>query len=305
MSSVVSKIKSLFIPEAWCCAVRFNDDENNCIIDDINTTFVVLNDSYRYWTADPFLFKHNGKYYLFFEVFDRLKRKGLLGYREIFKDGCGDMKIIYESPSHLSYPFIYEKNNEIYIVPESNKSGELFRLKCISFPDKWEKDIVLCNEKLADTTLFEKDDVTYYITEKVDDSNIFDRLDIYFEEDNKLIECKNNPVKKDINTARCAGKLFYFNNKLIRPSQDCGESYGKKLNFNEVISISKNGYEEKLLSAVEAKDIKLNIVNDFVGIHTYNRLDNVEVVDLKIKGKFNILNTVGAVLKQIKRILGR
>ncbi|MCM1286179.1 MAG: hypothetical protein NC213_07465 [Acetobacter sp.] len=304
MSSIINKIKSLFIPEAWCCAVRFNDN-NKCIIEDVDTHFTVLKDSYRYWTADPFLFKHNGKYFLFFEVFDRLKRKGLLGYREIFKDGYGDMKIIYESPTHLSYPFIYEKNNEIYIVPESNKSGELFRLKCIDFPDKWEKDIVLCNEKLADTTLLDKDGVTYYITEKVDDSNIFDRLDIYFEEDHKLVECKNNPVKKDINTARCAGKLFYYNDMLIRPSQDCGESYGKKLNFNEVISISENGYEERLLSTVNAKDIKLDVNNDFVGIHTYNSLENIEVIDLKIKGKFNILNTIGAVLKQIKRVLGR
>lgn len=81
-------MRKLSVPE-WCCAVRFNQDGGTSILNDTETEFTVIKDSYRYWTADPFLAEENGKYYLFFEVYDRLKRKGVLGYREITKNSAG------------------------------------------------------------------------------------------------------------------------------------------------------------------------------------------------------------------------
>lgn len=293
-------MRKLSVPE-WCCAVRFNDSDDTYLIENTQKPFTVIKDSYRYWTADPFLFKYENEYYLFFEMFDRLKRKGLLGCRKVSKTGYGKMHIIYECDSHLSYPFIYEENGNIYIMPESGKSGEVFRLKCIEFPEKWEKESVLIKERLADTTMVSVDNTKYYLSEKVDDSNVFDRLDLYYEENGAITECENNPVKLDLNTARCAGKVFEYKGDLIRPSQDCGLSYGEKLNFNKIVEISKSGYREETVKTVLVKDIRLNCENHFSGIHTYNRLDHVEVIDLKIGANFNILNIIGAVLKRLRR----
>ena len=300
--SIENKIKSILYPDTWCCAVRFNNASSTSILNNLDEEFFVIKDGYRYWTADPFLVFENNKYYLFFEVFDRLKRKGLLGYREISKSSVGDIRIIYESYEHLSYPFIYKKGGEYFIVPESNKQGELFRLKCIDFPDKWEKEKVLANDNLVDTTITVKDGVTYYISERVVENNVFDRIDLLYEKDGVFIECENNPVKLDANTSRGAGKLFEYNGKLIRPSQDCGKAYGEKLNFNEIKELSENSFREETVKSISHNDLKLNCKNDFIGIHTYNTVNNVEVVDLKIKGKFNVLNTLGAIIKQIKRI---
>lgn len=39
-------------------------------------------------------------------MFDRLKSKGLIGYREINGDKIGKMKIAYEAEHHLSFPYI-------------------------------------------------------------------------------------------------------------------------------------------------------------------------------------------------------
>ena len=91
----------------WCCAVRFNKN-NDSIMTDLGTPFVVLPNSKRYWCADPFLFQKDDHYFVFFEAYDRLKRKGVLGYRQITEHTVGDIHIICESTSHLSYPFIYE-----------------------------------------------------------------------------------------------------------------------------------------------------------------------------------------------------
>ena len=137
----------------WCCAVRFNKN-NDSIMTDLSTPFVVLPNSKRYWCADPFLFQKDDYYFVFFEAYDRLKRKGVLGYRQITEHTAGDIHIIYEATSHLSYPFIYETDGNLYIVPESNMSGELYRLKCLSFPNHWEKEKVLMHERLVDSTFF-------------------------------------------------------------------------------------------------------------------------------------------------------
>lgn len=296
---ILKKIKSVFFPEIWCCAVRFGKDGDS-LLSGNGSVFSVLPNSYRYWTADPFVVKENGKYYLFFEMFDRIKRKGLLGCREISESGFGKMRVIYESASHLSYPFIYKKDGVYYIVPESNKSEELFRLRCVDFPLKWEKEKVLLHEKLVDTTIFTHNGTDFYISQRVSGDNVFDRIDLFYDHNSVIEECPVNPVKKDLKTARCAGKLFEYDGKLIRPSQNCADGYGAGLNFNEVLELSENAFKERLISMVLPEDIKLNFENHFTGIHTYNRTDNVEVIDLKIKSEINILNFVGVIFKLFK-----
>lgn len=297
---ILKKTKSVLFPEIWCCAVRFGK-ESDSLLSGKGSDFSVVPDSYRYWTADPFVVKENGKYYLFFEMYDRLKRKGLLGCREISESGFGEMHVIYESASHLSYPFIYKRDGVYFIVPESNKSEELFRLRCIDFPLKWEKEKVLLREKLVDTTIFTYNGTDFYISQRVSNNNVFDRIDLFYDKNSVIEESSANPVKKDLKSARCAGKLFEQDGKLIRPSQNCADGYGAGLNFNEVLEISESAYQEKTITSILPEDIKLNCKNDFIGIHTYNRLDNVEVIDLKRKSGMNILNIVGAILKLFKR----
>ena len=291
-------MRRLSVPE-WCCAIRFNNEEK-CLIDDADTEFNVIENTLRYWCADPFVFSKDGKYYLFFEMFDRLKRKGLIGCREITDNRIGDIQVVFECEHHLSYPLVYEEDGNIYMLPECEISGELFRLKCMHFPDVWVKDKVYIKERLADTTRFEQNDINYYLSEKVNDEKIFDRLDLFYEKNGEFKECKNNPVKIDINSARCAGNLFEYNGRIIRPSQNCGEEYGKKLNFNNVVSISEENYSEELVKCVDVKDVHLNSDNIYSGIHTYNKLDKIEVIDLKIPSNFNLLNIIGAVFKRLK-----
>lgn len=300
--SFLSIFNSVFRPEVWCCAVRFNPDEKICILNDNSRPFMVIKDSRRYWTADPFLIEKDGKCYLFFEAFDRLQKKGLLGYREISENKISDIKIIYESKSHLSFPYVYEENGMYYIIPESSKENELFRLKCTSFPDKWEKEKVLINDSLVDTVIYQNDNIKYYISERVDSNNYFDRVDLFYEENDKIAECRNNPVKSDVNNARGAGKIFEFDGKLIRPAQNCGNSYGEKLNFNQIIELSKDKFEEKFLCDISVNSINLNCKNVYTGIHTYNSVSNIEVIDLKLPRKFNFYNFLGAFVKLAKKI---
>ena len=296
--------EKLCVPE-WCCAVRFNTDEQT-VFNDLKTPFTVLKNSRRYWCADPFLYLRGGQYYLFFEAYDRLKRKGVLGYRTVSKTGCGKIHIFYESTGHLSYPFLFEKNGELYIMPESSAEKELFLLRCVSFPDQWKKERVLLQEPLADTTRLVLPSGTFYLSEQVDDTRVFDRLDLYYEDpDGALHPCASNPVKRDLTTARCAGACFQQDGRWIRPSQDCGETYGGKLNFNEILSVSDIGYREQNRNTLRPEDVRTNLHTSFIGIHTYNRVNGAETVDLKIPNRFVLMNVIGAVFKRVRQWMHR
>lgn len=296
------KLKAVYEMWSWTSAIRFNEDKNTSILTDKETPFTVVPNSKRYWTADPFLFEKDGTLYLFFEAFDIFKRKGLLGYRTVEKGHFGEIHIFYEHSSHLSFPFIYEENGDIYVIPESAKSGELFRLTCTHFPDKWEKERVLLKDAVVDTVRYVSKGKEYFISEKVIEPNVFDRVDLYYMQNGTLVPSEKNPVKLDASNARGAGAVTEINGKRIRPSQDCGTSYGERLNINELIAVSEDGMEESLIDTFTFRDIPLNDNIKIDGIHTYNRLGNVEVIDLRIPGKFNLRYTLGFINKIKEKI---
>ncbi len=288
-------------PEIWCVAIRKNENDGESILNGTEKPFIVLPNTKSMWCADPFLFEKEGRLYVFFEVLDYMKRKGLLGYREVTESGFGDIKVIYEGDSHLSFPFIYEENGTVYIIPESFHSSKLFRLKCTEFPDSWEIDKTFTEDKLVDTVMLERNGTRYYISQRVEEADVFNRVDLFYEENGELKECAANPVKLDLADSRGAGKVFEHNGELIRPSQDCSASYGSALYFNRITRLDKNGYEETPVKTVFVHDINTDVKREFCGIHTYNRLGNYEVIDLKLPAKFNLRNSVGAFIKLFKR----
>ena len=105
-------IKDLLFREEWNIAIRKKEDKSLWEKGGESKEFAVLPNTIRYWAADPFIISVGGKEYLFFEMFDRLKSKGLIGYREIHGDKIGKMKIAYEASHHLSFPFIFKYENE-------------------------------------------------------------------------------------------------------------------------------------------------------------------------------------------------
>ena len=78
-----------------------------------------------------------------------------------------------------------------------------------------------------------------------------------------------------------------------------------------VVGLGPGGIEQmtqRAKAALESCDVIAGyhvyidlIKNDFTGIHTYNCLGNVEVIDIKIGANFNIFNIIGAVWKRLFR----
>lgn len=210
--------------ESWNVAWR--QKSRGSILSDKKTEFNVIKNAFRYWAADPFVFEHGEKTYIFAELYDYVKCKGCLGYYELSSSSPKWVSVI-EEDYHLSYPYIFENKEGIFIMPESGANKELTLYKAVSFPDKWEKvDVLRKNVQYGDTTPFEWEGHKYALTYDVENVNYkLVLLDLENEDKDREISCQN------INCRRPAGAVFLLEGKWIRPAQDCEKRLWKRVVF--------------------------------------------------------------------------
>lgn len=249
-----------------------------------NYYFDVIDVPKKYWIADPFVITENDEDYLFFEAFDRYKNKGVIAYCKIENHLTSKLKVVIEEPYHLSYPYLFKKNNKIYMIPESSGNKTIQLYEAIEFPNKWEKkSILLYNLNAVDTVIFEEKGKEYLITSIINNKNFCDVENrMYRINENFTIDEKFDSLKSGEYGTRNGGKIFKIDNKHIRVGQDCKNGkYGNGIVMWEINSIFP--YNEKEILNIDAKYIKNHInvnLTPINGIHTYNFNDKYEVIDV-------------------------
>ncbi len=281
-NKVINLIKSKFFFNQW--AIIFFNTRNESDIYSFKNYSKLLPPKDRFW-ADPFLVKHNDKYYLFIEELIYKNKLGHLSVMEIDKEGnyTKPTKIL-EKNYHLSYPFIFKDNGNFYMIPETSNNNDIQLYKCIEFPLKWELEKILLNNVVAvDTSIYKSNDTYWMFTNIRTQKEGSKHVELFLYSSKNLITDDwvphpLNPIIADIKKARPAGSLFILKNKLYRPSQNCSNYYGYGLNISEITNLSSNNYEEKLIHEIHPNwDKKVN------SIHTFNFIDNFFVGDIKIK----------------------
>ena len=87
--------------------------------------------------ADPFLFEHNGKTYIFFEEFVD-DRPGAISCAELRADGTtGEPQRVLTRNYHVSYPFVFEWRGDIYLLPETWDNRRVEVYGAVDFPHRW------------------------------------------------------------------------------------------------------------------------------------------------------------------------
>ena len=232
----------------------------------------------RFW-ADPFPIERDGTYFIFLEEFVYEAMKAHISVIEMDSEGNWNPPVkVLERDYHLSYPFLFEWEGNLYMIPETkrNKTIELYR--CVEFPMRWEFETVLMDDVQAvDTTLHEKDGLWWLFSNiggKDFASN--DELHIFYSETpfGPWIPHKRNPVKSDVRSARPAGRLFYQNGDLFRPAQDCSERMGGAMCLNRVISLTTEDFKEEVVTRIEPKWMK-----GLLGAHTFNTAGRLTMLD--------------------------
>lgn len=199
------------------------------------------------FVADPFLYKKDNVWYLFFEVFNSLSNHGDIG---LAKSNNGFdwtyEKLILNEDYHLSYPYVFESDSTIYMIPESSTEDELNLFKATEFPYKWECLKTLITGQFGDHGIIKYKDTWWLF---VCSSPLTHNTLRLFYADDLLGEWKEHPkspiVNDDANMARPGGRVILWRNMLIRYAQDCEPTYGKSLDAYEITRLTKDDYSER------------------------------------------------------------
>jgi hypothetical protein len=235
----------------------------------------------EFW-ADPFILNHNNENYIFFENYDYKLKKGKISCGIIRNNTLINIKDVLVKDYHLSFPYVFKENGEIYLMPETNANNQLELYKCISFPDKWElHSTAFEGEKVADAFFYNdnKAQKWLFINKQVDLNSIMNNeLYIYKVDsvDLKNIEShKENPVIINSKTARNAGSIFNYKNQIYRPSQANMDSiYGRGLNINKIEKLNINEYIESKTTTVYP-----NFHDGLISTHHLSQKDGLFVID--------------------------
>jgi hypothetical protein len=229
--------------------------------------------------ADPFLVRHVGRRFIFFEDYDASCRRAVIRYAEI--DAGGRLRapgVALSEDCHLSYPFVFAEGDAVYMLPETagHRTVELYR--AARFPDQWRLDRVLLSDVAAtDATLLRHAGRLWlFVAIAVDGGRPIDELFLFSAESlcGEWAPHPLNPIVSDVRCARPAGRVFLRDGQLIRPAQDCSRSYGWRLVLNRVEALSPSDYRERPIGAIEPAPGSGNLRT-----HSYDSDGEYEVLD--------------------------
>ena len=257
----------------WFLAIKNQDHQ----LAQLKSTQLIIPPKDRFF-ADPFIIEKNQKHYIFFEELVYSKGNAHISVAELDDGSLKNIKPIIQEDFHLSYPFIFEDNDEWYLIPESRENKDVRLYKCSKFPFEWEfQQILIPNVELLDATIYKQDETYFLFANQYepnrDTSN--ECLVVYYSESlfGPWTAHPLNPLTTNICNSRPAGNLFHHQNKLILPTQNCAVRYGHGINFNE-ITISKNNFSMKKINQLNPDWLTNNL-----GSHTWNGNKKYVVTD--------------------------
>jgi hypothetical protein len=283
-------MKRLF-REQWSIVIQAKADMPKMISDH---GFRMMRPPRDRFYADPFLIERNGRSYLFFEDYRFASQKGLISCCEVDNEGnCSKPRVVLERKYHLSYPFLFTWQGELYMIPETRDNRTIEMYRASDFPYSWVHEAVLMSDVAAtDSTLLHHHDKWWLFTAGVLDHASPDKTLCLFFANSPLgpwTAHPKNPIVSDVCHARPAGCLYFDNGQLIRPGQDCSKGYGYAAQLHRVDVLSETDYQEILLTSITP-----DWITGSRGIHTFNQNAEFRVIDCKFRIPrfgFNLFST--------------
>ncbi|MCL1595758.1 MAG: hypothetical protein M3132_15560 [Actinomycetia bacterium] len=208
--------------------------------------------------ADPFLVERNGRTVCFVEDYSYRTKKGRISAIEISGDKRYEiLGSAVDESFHMSFPFVFEYREELYMVPETTEANSIRLYRCIEFPMKWrfEREL-LSNVVAADPIVFEFRGWWWLFTTVAlaGRSEANSRLMAYYSDDpvsGEWIPHEGNPLLVDSNIARNGGLLDRASNEPVRCRQAQGfNAYGASLSLAAISELSPTSFEESEIGQI-------------------------------------------------------
>jgi hypothetical protein len=198
------------------------------------------------------------------------------------KGNVGKVTQILEKEYHLSYPFVFEYEGQIYMLPETsaNKTIEVYR--ATTFPFKWElHNVLMKGVNAVDTTLVEYGGNWWMFSIMgIEDAPNEEQLFLFYSDNpfGPWTAHRCNPFISDCRRGRQAGRLFFYKGSLYRPSQESTKHRGYALSINRITRLDKEVYQEEQVARILPEWHK-----DVLATHTLNSDGGMTVIDVYLK----------------------
>ncbi len=267
-------------PFYWQTAYRLGTGAGIAVTGAIDgAAFTTLADDGHRFYADPFVVEHAGQTFLFVEEYPYASAKGIISVARLGADGrFGVPRAVLEEPYHLSYPQVFSQGGEMFMLPESGGARRLVLYRAASFPDLWEVDTVLMEDRdINDATLIRRDGRLWLFgTERRGAGSASDTLVVFSATDLRgpWAPHKLNPIAIDRSAARPGGALIEREGRTFLPVQDGQKSYGGGLGLAELLRL-----DDEAVVLAAPTPVRAGPAWARKGIHTLNRTAGMEVVD--------------------------
>lgn len=264
----------------------------------------VMPATYQVWQADPILVDDGQKTFLFYEAVHR--DKGRIEVAEVHGDcTLSESRVILEDECHYSYPFVFRRDRQWYMIPESSAAEEVRLYKACDFPYEWCQEQVLLRRKCVDTTVFEQEGIWYLLTFLLDEGT-----EKVFPSAYRMEWSGAQPMlvpmewqEFDCLNSRGAGSVFRKDGVCYRPAQKNREqSYGDSITFFRIQG-NKNVYCESYAASLRPEMVKVKGVW-MNGLHTYCASERFEAIDIRCR-QFQFEKPFCAIRNKIKRAVMR
>lgn len=193
--------------------------------------------------ADPFAIHRDGVWNLFFELFQKGSNIAVIGAaRSKNLTDWEPLGIVLRQQHHLSYPFVFEHDGQVYMMPESKSVKRVDLYRAVEFPFRWEFEKTILRGRLMDCSMV-KHHGRYWIFAGWRSHGL--KL---FHASNPLGPWRSHwlPFIRGYSksASRPGGRPVHDSNQLIRFSQDCVACYGHQLRAWKVTRLNRLWYSE-------------------------------------------------------------
>lgn len=196
--------------------------------------------------ADPFLFVHDGKIFLFYEEMGLIYTHGkirMISSADL--EHWSEPVDVLPEPWHLSYPFVFEAEGNIWMIPECYRSGgvRLYSAEDDSLRHWKFERFLLRGERLVDSSVCFRKGVYYMHCCSMENGKNILRL---FTAEHPAGPWQEHPCSP-VAESRNGGSLFEHEGKLWRFAQRSDIHYGDGLDLFEISQMTPDKYEECLV----------------------------------------------------------
>jgi len=263
----------------WRVGFRFTDGPGVAETGALGNGWSVLPDAGDHFYADPFPFHWQGRSFIFVEDYPHVTGKAVISAVPFDAKGVPQTpQVVLEEPHHLSYPQVFERDGDIWMLPEGSGGGQLTLYRASPFPDRWVAEAALLEGEISDATLFEHDGWLWlFATDRDGYGSTSDTLVVFSSRalSGPWKPHPMNPVMIDRRMARPGGAFVRrHDGGIVLPVQDGTLGYGGGLGLSELLQL-----DAQTVRLSPARPVEAGGDWPYPKIHTLNRAGRLETID--------------------------